>query len=100
MRQYLNITLQENVPDKLPFTVQALWQEDFYSVAVSSKAGSSLIKDEERSNLNEILLNLITQEELDINNLSLLEINNVCHHGLELGRAIRRKKTSFSKKTP
>lgn len=65
---------------------QAHWQYDAYSVSAGTLEFSSIIKDEESSEVNSVL----AQEKISgYAYLNLLEVDNVCDSGLEILTAIR-----------
>ena len=71
------------------FTAQVLWQETVASVIVGDLHGSSLIGDEFRSDLNAFVATTIEKNEGSRwNKVNIVEVNNVCHGGLALVRAL------------
>ena len=70
-------------------TVQALWEEDAASVAIGTLHGSSLMKDETKSNLNHLLTQRIKSGLWNVSQVGMIEINNVCDGGAELLAAFR-----------
>ena len=63
------------------WTVQALWQETAASVAIGELHGSTLVDDEKRSTLNELVNARIKSGAIDVSRLNMLEMNNVCDYG-------------------
>eukprot|EP00946_MAST-07B_sp_MAST-7B-sp1_P002538 g2538.t1 len=70
-------------------TVQALWQEDAASVAIGALHGSSLLKDEVKSELNSILTQRIKDRIWNVSQIGIIEVNNICDGGLDLLTAFR-----------
>ena len=66
---------------------QALWQETADSVVIGTLRNSSLLMDEQRSALNQLLAQEVRAGRWA--HLNLLEVNNVCDGGAELMAAIR-----------
>lgn len=65
---------------------QGHWQSDAYSVTAGTLSGSSLLKDEEWSQLNSVLA---SKKVAGYAHVNLLEVDNVCDGGLELLASIR-----------
>lgn len=74
------------------WSMQALWQESADSVVIGTLHGSSLLKDEERSQLNSQITAAVKSGRFP--NINLLEVNNVCDGGSELLAALRARVTS------
>ena len=90
MYQYIaNVTELGPDPARRMGTVQALWEEDAASVAIGTLHGSSLLKDEVKSQLNSILTQRIKSGEWNVSQVGIIEINNVCDGGVELLAAFR-----------
>ena len=70
-------------------TVQALWEEDSASVAIGTLHGSSLLKDEIKSELNSILTQRIKDGIWNVSQVGIIEVNNICDSGLDLLTAFR-----------
>lgn len=67
--------------------MQAIWQETDESVVLGTLVRSSLLEDEERSSLNAKLVASVDAGRW--NQISLLEVNNVCDNGPELFTSLR-----------
>jgi len=68
--------------------MQALWQETAVTVVLGSLRLSSLVRDERRSNLNAALVSAVEDGRWG-SSINLLEVNNVCHNGPALLRALQ-----------
>lgn len=71
------------------YTLQCLWQESDESVVIGELHDSSLLGDEERSGLNAALTQRIRSGALNTSRIGIVEVNNVCHGGLDLLAALR-----------
>ena len=71
------------------YTAQALWQETDASVVLGELAGSSLLGDESRAQLNAQLAARIAGGQWDASRLNFVEVNNVCDGGPGLLAALR-----------
>lgn len=67
--------------------MQALWQETAVTVVLGSLELSSLVRDERRSDLNAAIVAALQQGRWGW--VNLLEVNNVCHNGPALLRALQ-----------
>jgi len=67
--------------------LQALWQETPSSVEIGIAHLSSLLKDEEQSGLNALLVQQISSGAFQ--HIGLFEVNNACDHGPDLLAALR-----------
>ena len=72
------------------FTAQGLWQQTAVSTAIGVLKRSSLLLDEVRSNLNEMILKQIMNGENMWARSNMVEINNVCHHGEDIRVALQK----------
>jgi hypothetical protein len=66
---------------------QGHWQSTAVSISLGTLHNSSVLLDESRSGANEWILESIYQRKFDY--LNLLELDNVCNHGLEIYQAIQ-----------
>ena len=90
MFQYIdNVTRRGPPSNRSLSTVQALWEEDAASVAIGTLHLSSLLEDESRSQLNNILAQRIKSGQWNVSQVGIIEINNICDGGLELLKAFR-----------
>lgn len=69
--------------------LQALWQETTASVVIGTVHGSSLLKDETKSGLNEAILAEVRSG--NFKHINFLELNNVCDHGPGIFQALRQR---------
>ncbi|CAE7579732.1 mtnA [Symbiodinium sp. CCMP2456] len=84
---YLTGVASKPLPADSFTELQALWQETPQSVAIGVAHFSSLLKDEEQSQLNALMVQKIRSGAFG--HISLFEVNNVCDHGLEMVAALR-----------
>eukprot|EP00656_Telonema_subtile_P050185 TRINITY_DN6435_c0_g1_i1.p1 TRINITY_DN6435_c0_g1~~TRINITY_DN6435_c0_g1_i1.p1 ORF type:complete len:339 (+),score=82.65 TRINITY_DN6435_c0_g1_i1:142-1158(+) len=90
MKAYINKTIAAGPPsDGQLYTVQCLWQESAAAVTVGELHGSTLLDDESRSELNNMVNDMIKQKVYDPSRLNMVEVNNVCDGGLELLATLR-----------
>lgn len=66
---------------------QGHWQSTAVSISLGTLHNSSVLLDESRSGVNEWVRESIYQRKFDY--LNLLELDNVCNHGLEIYQAIQ-----------
>ena len=66
---------------------QGLWQESEASIAIGALRNSSLLLDQRRSGLNEILAREVASGRWR-GAVNFLEVNDVCDHGAELAKAL------------
>lgn len=66
---------------------QGHWQSTAVSISLGTLHNSSVLLDESRSGANEWIRESIYQRKFDY--LNLLELDNVCNHGLEIYQAIQ-----------
>ena len=76
----------------LLYTLQMIWQESDESVVIGELHGSSLLKDEEWSKINQQVAARLTNGQIDSSRLNFVEINNVCDHGLTVLQALRQSR--------
>ena len=72
------------------YTLQMIWQESDESIAIGEVHGSSLIKDEEWSKINEQVAERIKDGRINVTRINFVEINNVCDKGLTVLQALRK----------
>jgi len=90
MNGYINKTVMAGPPaDGRLYTIQALWQETVASVTVGELHGSTLLDDESRSALNQMVTNFVSNQVIETKRLNMVEINNVCDGGADLLAALR-----------
>eukprot|EP00658_Telonema_sp_P-2_P072759 TRINITY_DN6184_c0_g1_i1.p2 TRINITY_DN6184_c0_g1~~TRINITY_DN6184_c0_g1_i1.p2 ORF type:complete len:256 (-),score=65.46 TRINITY_DN6184_c0_g1_i1:357-1124(-) len=91
MVDYINKTVLAGPPsDGQLYTVQCLWQESASSVTVGELHGSTLLDDESRSELNNMVNDMITKREIDPTRLNMVEVNNICDGGADLLATLRK----------
>merc|ERR1711862_720420 len=73
--------------DGSPWAMQALWQETDASNAIGERFGSSVLNDENRSELNFQVTTAVKSGRFP--SINLLEVDNVCHGGPDLLKALR-----------
>eukprot|EP00040_Diaphanoeca_grandis_P043906 m.10688 g.10688 ORF g.10688 m.10688 type:complete len:339 (+) comp8438_c0_seq1:171-1187(+) len=86
--KYLDSVAAQGLSDVSFNQAQAIWQETTDSVVIGTLRESSLLKDETNSGLNAMLVENIKAKRWQ-NNISFIEINNVCDSGKELYAAIQ-----------
>ncbi len=84
-----NITEAGPSPGHQLATVQCLWQETAASVPIGTLHGSSLLKDESKSQLNALLTQRIQNGAWNVSRVGIIEVNNVCDGGVQLLEAFR-----------
>ena len=91
MKTYMKKTVAAGPPaDGSLYTVQCIWQESAASVAVGELHGSTLLDDESRSGLNDIVRSMVADGSIgDVSKINFLEVNNVCDGGLQLLAQLR-----------
>lgn len=67
---------------------QMHWQNTAATIARGTVHRSSILLDEERSDINEWARQLVEQQQLPY--LNIVELDNVCHHGLDMLATIER----------
>eukprot|EP01059_Diplonema_ambulator_P025804 TRINITY_DN42900_c0_g1_i1.p1 TRINITY_DN42900_c0_g1~~TRINITY_DN42900_c0_g1_i1.p1 ORF type:complete len:322 (+),score=121.43 TRINITY_DN42900_c0_g1_i1:63-968(+) len=82
MWAYMNRTAAMEFPAEEVSQLQALWQEDVESIVIGTTLLSSLVKDEERSQINSEVLSRLRMGWWK--NINFLELNNVCDKGPEI----------------
>jgi len=90
MKSYINKTTSAGPPsDGRLYTVQCLWQESASSVTVGELHGSTLLDDETRSGLNDMVNDMVLKKEIEVNKLNMVEVNNICDGGTQLLATLR-----------
>jgi len=79
------------------YSHQALWQESEESVAIGVTQASTLLKDEESSTLNALLIERVTSGVWNVAAANLVEVNNVCDGGPALLAALRKAQAEGQK---
>eukprot|EP01060_Flectonema_neradi_P002046 TRINITY_DN11238_c0_g2_i1.p1 TRINITY_DN11238_c0_g2~~TRINITY_DN11238_c0_g2_i1.p1 ORF type:complete len:302 (+),score=58.33 TRINITY_DN11238_c0_g2_i1:58-963(+) len=85
--RYMNKTAEAGFPANSFSQLQSIWQEDSETVEYGDLYGSSLIKDEVRSDLNNKVLQKLRDGWWP--NISFFEVNNACHHGNEIAAFLK-----------
>jgi hypothetical protein len=89
MWSYLNQVSVDGPPrDGRLYSAQALWQESVGDITVGTLHGSSLLKDESKSQLNSLLIDRITTNKWNASKINMVEINNVCDGGVALKKVL------------
>ena len=90
MWEYIdNITKAGPSPSHQLATVQCLWEESPASIAIGTLHGSSLLKDESKSQLNALLTQRIHNGVWNVSSVGIIEVNNICDGGAALLEAFR-----------
>ena len=87
MLKQLDSFIQSGLSNKTFWQAQALWQEGADTVVIGTLRNSSLLKDEQESQLNVALAKQVLVGRWP--QLGLIEVNNVCDGGPALLEAIR-----------
>jgi hypothetical protein len=84
----INTTNNIPVNDGRLWMVQAHWQSSVGSITLGEAHLSSILQDEEKSNVNQWIATNILNKTW--NNLNLIEVDNVCNGGNDILNAIRK----------
>jgi hypothetical protein len=71
--------------------MQAHWQSTALSITLGTLHNSSLLLDEERSNINGWMAQQVTDKVYP--HLNIVEVDHVCDHGLELYNSLAAYRT-------
>lgn len=97
---YLNAStaIPAHTSDGQLWMAQGHWQYSASSVTAGTLRGSSILADEAKANVNAMLTAAVTAGQFPF--LNLLEVDNVCDHGLELLAALRARPSRLAAAAP